>query len=182
MATVKRTKAERESDLALLADRYLSGHTLNAIADEICQGRPYSLSPQTIHYDLKTLRKRWLESSIRDFDHARSEELAKVDKLELTYWQAWERSIKSKQSTVTSKKEGQYAETSGSIKTEQRDGEPRFLAGVMTCIDKRCKLLGLDAPQRHEVAVPIDQAVKALASMSDDDLAQVEKQLRKQGK
>jgi hypothetical protein len=48
------------------------------------------------------------------------------DELERTYWEAWQLSL-------------------------HRDGNPAYLEGVFRCIDRRCKLLGLDAPNRHEI-------------------------------
>jgi hypothetical protein len=36
------------------------------------------------------------------------------------------------------------------MEREQRDGNPAFLAGVMSCIERRCKLLGLDAPVKQQ--------------------------------
>ena len=35
-----------------------------------------------------------------------------------------------------------------------RDGDPRFLEGIFKCIDKRCKMLGLDAPAKQEISGP----------------------------
>ena len=32
-----------------------------------------------------------------------------------------------------------------------KKGEPRFLQGVHGCIERRCKILGLDAPRKQEV-------------------------------
>ena len=42
-------------------------------------------------------------------------------------------------------------------------GDPRFLAGVQWCIDKRCKIMGLDAPQLVEVTWQ-DELVSLLRS------------------
>lgn len=34
---------------------------------------------------------------------------------------------------------------------EARDGDPRFLEGIRKCIQDRCKLLGIQAPERLEL-------------------------------
>jgi hypothetical protein len=53
------------------------------------------------------------------------------------------------------------------MEKEQRDGNPAFLAGVMSCIERRCKLLGLDAPAKAELTgkdggpVQVDAIVKS---------------------
>ena len=31
-------------------------------------------------------------------------------------------------------------------------GNPRFLEGLLTCIDKRCRILGLDAPHKIQLS------------------------------
>jgi hypothetical protein len=143
----KRTKVQRDRDRAEIARLYLTG------ALQIDIGARLGLSQQQISYDLKAIRKEWLQSSLRDFDEARSQELAKIDHLETTYWDAWRRSVE-KREIETSK----MVETAGgqrmeaATRTELQAGDPRFLAGVQWCIDRRCKLLGLDAPDRIEHA------------------------------
>ncbi len=79
-----------------------------------------------ICYDLKIIRKRWMESSVSDFNQRKAEELAKIDNVEREAWVAW----------TTSK--GNQTPT----------GDPRFLQNVQWCIQKRCKILGLDAIEK----------------------------------
>ena len=38
-----------------------------------------------------------------------------------------------------------------SVMTEERTGDPRYLDGVMRCIERRCHLLGLDAPAKLDL-------------------------------
>jgi hypothetical protein len=86
-----------------------------------------------------------------DLDAVKAKELAKLDRLELTYWRAWERSCSTREiRSVTKKGE---AGTS-MLRTEGRDGNPKFLEGVHKCIERRCVLLGLDAPAKKEVSGP----------------------------
>lgn len=174
MARYKRSTNQRELDLSVMADRYLSGHTLHSIAEKLCKDRSYTLSHVTIHRDLRTLRDRWLASSVRDFNHARAQELAKVDKLEQTYWTAWLDSTRPKESRTTGQEEGREKKRRATIRTEERDGDPRYLAGVMSCIDKRCKLLGLDAPNRHALEGPDGGPVEhKITGLSDEVAAQI---------
>ena len=81
------------------------------------------LSESTVSRDLETLYKQWRASALVDIGKAKAKELAKLDHLEATYWESW---------MVTK-------------------SEPRYLAGVQVCIDRRCKLLGLDAPEEHAI-------------------------------
>lgn len=50
-------------------------------------------------------------------------------------------------------------------------GDPRAIHACLQVIDRRCKLLGLDAPQRHEVLTidTLDAAIRDLeAELADD--------------
>jgi hypothetical protein len=134
-----------------VARRYLRGEMQSEIAAS------FGVSQVQISYDLKAIRAAWLQSAIRDFDAARAEELAKIDHVESEYWQAWDRSKKDKETEnlegdgtidlqtrkpkvtkVTKRKEGQ-------------SGNPAYLQGILTCIERRCKILGLDAPTRFNI-------------------------------
>jgi hypothetical protein len=154
MASCKRTQIQRERDLEEIARLYLRGTTQVAIAqylnehyyltDPLCQ--------QQISYDLKILRNRWLKSSMVNFNEARARELSKIDQLERTYWEGWERSLQQ----FTSKTikghgalaEGKPSKIEQTTRTEERVGDPSFLAGVERCIAKRCELLGLSETDR----------------------------------
>ena len=66
---------------------YLSGKTQPEIAKLLDVSQP------TISRDLKYLRIEWIQSAIVDINEAKSKELAKIDVLEVEYWEAWRRSI-----------------------------------------------------------------------------------------
>ena len=84
------------------------------------------------------------------------EELAKINHLEMVYWDAWHKSCEDAQ-TITRKSKGvirKYEDGGGGFVSEQpaevgqrtqgQVGDPRYLAGVQWCIDRRCKILGVD--------------------------------------
>ena len=144
----KRTKTQRELDLTLIAELYLKGWYQKKIADHLGEIRPYTLTQQQISGDLKTIRRRWLESSIRDFDELKAQELAKIDHLEVTYWDEWDRSREDRERHETSKTTGQIARDSAKTVRTIGLGDPRYLAGIQWCINKRCDILGLNAPQK----------------------------------
>ena len=145
MARPTRTKFERENDLERISALYLRGWRQVDIANEL------NLSRQQIGYDLKTIQQRWQETTTLNLDEAKSKELARLDELEREYWQAWESSkgerTKARQEIgATKDANGKPVVNRSSMEKEQRDGNPAFLAGVLSCIDRRCKLLGIDAP------------------------------------
>ena len=148
MAARKRSKVERELDLKRIADYYLQGKTQTEI------GGILGLDQSQICNDLKVIKQRWQEKTTLDLDEKKRKELDRIDLLETTYWAAWERSLKERVKTRTRKgmapaTKGQLKETNeASVERENLIGNPAFLSGVMTCIERRCKLLGLDAPTK----------------------------------
>jgi hypothetical protein len=115
-----------------------------------------TISHVTVCRDIKTLHQVWLKSSLVDYDEAKGKELAKVDKLEYEYWVAWERSCEDAETVRQEgikKNEGDTKVIPDKIvKTAKgQAGDPRFLAGVQWCINKRCEILGLDAPEKRDI-------------------------------
>lgn len=148
--------AQRRATVARL---YLQGWTQSAIAanQQVTQGQ--------ISQDLHAIRDEWRESALMDFNEHKIKELAKLDHLEATLWAAWEQSLKPiKKKTV--KKSGKLdiklpADKQLPSHFDQTDveegrlGDPRYLEGIQRCIQKRCDLLGLDAPLK---LAPLDPA------------------------
>jgi len=147
----KRTKIQIAEDRREIAAQYLRGKTQAEIAAYISTdpARGYTLTVQQISYDLRKIQAQWRESSLRDFDELRAQELAKVDELERTYWQAW---LDSCAALETITQEGTGDGVAKVKKTSKpQNGDPRFLSGVERCIERRCRLLGLDAPAKSEL-------------------------------
>lgn len=166
----KRSDFQREQDYVEIARRYLQGETQASIAEHI------GVTQQQISADLKTIQKRWLKSVTMMIDAAKAKELAKIDLLEQTYWNAWFASITPKEiksSEVFTVNGDGNATKKASLKTEQRDGNPAFLAGVDRCIERRCKLLGLDAPVKLADAdggkLPETKVIVVIGDDVDDD-------------
>lgn len=152
MAAPKRTPFERERDLHLTTTLYLKGKTQAEIAEEL------NVSREQIKYDLAIIQQRWRTDTAINLDEAKQKELSRIDTLERTYWDAWERSLEEKVKTRTEQssnggkgKDDEPTKTAkASVEKETLLGNPAYLAGVMSCIERRCKLLGLDAPVKNE--------------------------------
>ncbi len=150
MAAPKRTKFQIERDRQDIADWYLQGLTQAAIAERVNSDpeRGYTLTQQTISNDIRRIQKLWMASSLRDFDEMKAQELAKIDRLEREYWRGWERSC---QDAETMRQEGDAGGVEKVVRTAKgQAGNPQFLAGVERCIERRCKILGIDAPTKME--------------------------------
>lgn len=154
MTTKKhRSLSQVERDKRRISEMYLRGELQADIAAEL------KLSQSTVSNDLAALRDEWKASSLMDFNERRAQELAKTDDLEREYWVAWKRSQADAEKKM--KKAIQYPigiRKEQQENTETQTGDPRFLNGVQWCINKRCELLGLDAPKSiRQTNFAIDQ-------------------------
>jgi hypothetical protein len=140
-----RSRAEIAADRERMARLSLEGWTQTEIALEM------GLSQPQVCYDLKAVRRKWIKDAVRDMDVIKRRELARIDKLERTYWRAWRESRRDLESRTTSSATGTRGQRSGARLTGRtRDGDPRYLRGIARCIARRCRILGLHAPRRLE--------------------------------
>lgn len=173
MAAPKRTEIQRERDLVEVARLYLRGETQQAITDELNR-RYYTTAPlsrQAIGYDIKVLITRWRKTAFRDINERKAEELARIDALEREYWTAWENSLNQFESRIVKGKGrasagGKPDTMEQTTRTEDRNGDPRYLQGVQWCISKRCEILGITG--RSAATLNID-----LNSLNDDQLRRI---------
>jgi hypothetical protein len=125
-----------------VAELYLRGHSQRAIGEVV------GVTQQCVSLDLKVIREEWKSRAVEDFKTYVADELAKIDNVEQEFWRAWERSVGEHKRT-TRTRTGDKKEKSTT--TEDLAGDPRFLMGVHRCIERRCQLLGLDAPRRTDI-------------------------------
>jgi hypothetical protein len=141
--------AQRRQRTAAL---YLRGRTQHEIALEL------DVNQGTVSRDLAALREEWKQSSLIDFDEARSRELARIDELERTYWEAWQRSCQDAETRTAETVRSDDGERTKAVKrVEGQSGSPAFLAGVERCIEMRTRLLGLNAPLKIAPTSPDGQ-------------------------
>jgi hypothetical protein len=144
-----RSPDQIRQDRAEIARLYLQRRTQAEI------GQRLGLSRQQVGYELEAVRKEWLQSSLMDFNARRAEELARIDAVEQEYHLAWEASKKERQTSITEQittPEGERLKAG--IRKEEQTGDARYLEGVQRCIDQRCKILGLNAPQKIAPTTP----------------------------
>ena len=146
-----------------VAEKYLRGATIQQIADE------YGIDKAQISRDLKHIREQWLEASINHIDQKKAIELAKLDHLEMTYWDGWERSLKNAK-TITS--ENNLGAKRKTTQTQTMSGNPAFLDGVLKCIDKRCQILGIEATKKITLDVEVNNVRNRLMAALAGDVAE----------
>lgn len=144
---VKANKLERSRRRAKLAELYARGKYQHEMAEIL------GCSQQQVSYDLKVLHRFWQQSAIFNINEAKLRELAKIDQLERTYYDAWERSTKTKETKSGKQKGSADPKNPKGLKVESAElstkqetliGDPRFLEGVQWCIKQRAELLGLN--------------------------------------
>jgi predicted transcriptional regulator len=131
------TKAHLKREIA---NCYLQGWLQSRIAAHLEVTQP------TVSRYLRQIHDDWLCAAQIDFDAAKAEQLARLDHLERTYWDAWERSKEQRESSIQEQIQGETSRLRAQIRKDQDVGDARFLQGVERCIDQRCKILGLYAP------------------------------------
>jgi hypothetical protein len=164
--TAVRSPAQREKDLAFVADCYERKLTQAAILVELNAARPYSLTRTTIVRDLAEIRAQWRKLYTTTFNDGLAKELASLDRIEREAWTAFEKSKKPR----SEKSSGMEVDTpsapppkadvgapsprskkTSGMRQIDRDGDPRWLDLALSCVEKRARILGLFAPERHEL-------------------------------
>lgn len=166
-----RSTAEREADYLFIEPLYARGVSMREIARRMNDDRPYSLTFQQIAKDVRVILGRWQASCIKDIDELRSAELMRLSVMESEAWAAWEQSKTTAENTTTSQESGGLGgtKTKAEIKRIKREPDPRYLDIVRYCIDKRCKMLGLDAPVKLAQTTP-DGRHAAAGVLSVDEI------------
>jgi hypothetical protein len=157
--TVQR-KTEIGNRRQQVAALYLRGVSQADIGDQL------GVDQSTISRDLTELRKEWLERSINHIDQKKAIELAKLDRLEVTYWEAWERSLKNAETEIV--RETPLGHSIRETKSVGQSGNPAFLEGVLKCIAQRCAILGIEAAKKMDVTTR-GEAIKAFIGVNPDD-------------
>lgn len=191
----KRSPARKAADDKRAAEMYLQGSRYRDIADAL------GIDKSTVAKHIQSLLEEWREDAVKDIALAKQLELARIDSLELRYWEAWEKSLKKIVSTSVKTRPSfpglpNQSDRSGMnevdedlepearphhrvrpapgdnqeiilerlIKTEATSGNPAWLQGIQWCINKRCEIMGLNAPRRVEASGPGGGPIRTDAS------------------
>jgi hypothetical protein len=155
-----RNRAEVERDRKEISELYLQGVSFKRITEIITNkyypgymnnkdGKRLRLS--FVQNDIDAIIKEWKRTAVNNVDMLRAVEIEKINNLEKTYWAAWERSLQEKSQSTTERAEDLTVRLLARVVKTESDGNSSYLAGIQWCIDKRCKLLGLDAPVKNEI-------------------------------
>lgn len=142
-----------------VTELYLKGLSYRSIKAVLDEENTTSVSIATIGKYVNGTIQEWKDERLKALDDIKETELRRINKLETTYWDAWEKSVQEhkkktdKQKAVPNKKTGamDVKQAEKSVHIEERYGNPQYLAGIQWCISMRCKILGIEAPQVTEV-------------------------------
>lgn len=149
----RRSKIQQERDRVRVSEYYLKGWTQTKIADEI------GVTQAIISKTLQICREEWKKIAAMNIDEHKAQELARIDALEQEYWAGWEKS-KQDAEKRSSKMIGQEVDDGDgdeaispkrlerTVTIENKSGDTKYLDGVQWCINKRCEILGINAPMK----------------------------------
>lgn len=162
----KRSEEQRIYDIRFCSDLFLRGYSYREIADALnrdlsARGMGYTITFQMVYYDLQQCLIEWKRERLDNIDDYVTQELRKLDKMEVELWEAWERSKtgktreKNRQNAKPRKvlEDGDNPEYYGyeETTTETSAGNPRFLDLLLNVQQRRAKMLGFDAPIKVEI-------------------------------
>jgi predicted transcriptional regulator len=142
----KFTPEQRQQQIATVESLYLSGHS------QVDIGRQIGVSQQQVSKYLRKLQAAWLARRGENLESVKGRELARLDRLEREYWQAWERS--QQDAEIVKQKvngKGDGAKVQAEKTSKGQAGDPRFLQGIMACIETRLKIVGGFAPTKVDL-------------------------------
>lgn len=177
-----------DTDTTAIQLRSIKRQTFSSVARMYIEGvkmwdiaRALGIRPQTVRQHVDLLERYWRVQFAIDLDQQKRVTLAKLDYLEAQYWEGWHRSLKDAEENTTETKpvkiiRGEESIGGGIAKARRtrksRDGHAQWLQGVERCIEMRMKILGLAAPERHDVRVTGGVNVSALSDAELMDMVE----------
>ena len=152
-----RSPAEREQHLSRVSDGIADGKTVRQQAEELDR------TPSAISTDRRILRMRWAEQNAENITAEKFDQLEKLNRIEEEAWAAWDRSIGEtvKQTRRITQQHGERVQTV-SEETSTLAGDPRYLEQINKAVQRRCQILGLNAPAEapiHATSVNIQAQI-----------------------
>lgn len=147
----------KEQRLEIVAPLWRKNYTYREIQAEVKKRldlKTYALC--TVKHDVDTLLQEWQENRLDDTDKKVTSELARIDLVIREAWDMWEKSkvdYEKKKGKQHGKPTFDEKGVQIGVKTSWQElcneefracGDARYLDIIIRCIERRCKLLGLD--------------------------------------
>lgn len=170
MSNARRSKSQIERDRREIARRYLRGDIQADIA------RDLGVNQSTVSRDLAVVQGQWREDRVHDINERKNIELTRIDELEREYWEAWENSKEDEQTRKVVKRGEKDVRQEVTVKGQV--GDASYLRGVQWCIEKRCQILGLDAPKNWDIKSD-GKSINPFMTMTNEELQEAAKRFIK---
>lgn len=190
---LREQKCNKEQRLEIVAPLWRKNYTYREIRVEVMKRlglKAYSLC--TVKSDVDTLLHEWQENRLDDTEKKITSELARIDLVIREAWEMWEKSKqdfekkKGKQKGVPIfDEQGVQIKVKTTFQEMQNEeyrakGDARYLDIIIRCIERRCKLLGLDKETVDLNAQFGDGVLKVVyVSNNNVGLASSEEEVRK---
>lgn len=148
-----RTKQERLIDYEFIVPLFLKGMRFGEIATQLETVRNYTVNYEMVRNDLKQIMKGWKEERSKLIPAAMEIQLRKLEKMEATCWEQFEKSKTAKVKTVAKERSIYDKKTKarvGDLTNQQAErhvteniGDGQWLDRVFRCWEMQSDLLGL---------------------------------------
>lgn len=190
---LREQKCNKEQRLEIVAPLWRKNYTYREIRVEVMKRldlKAYAIS--TVKSDVDTLLHEWQENRLDDTEKKITSELARIDLVIREAWEMWEKSKqdfekkKGKQKGIPIfDEQGVQIKVKTTFQEMQNEeyrakGDARYLDIIIRCIERRCKLLGLDKETVDLNAQFGDGVLKVVyVSNNNVGLASSEEEVRK---
>lgn len=158
-----KTSLEREQYKNRIVEMYVKRKRQGEIAAEL------GISQAAVSQWIRKITKEWRDSRFQNLDQLKFEELHRINAMEAEMYEMWELSKGKKKKTSLKEELGKLEiETPGVAgsrknaipmgyriqdKETEQEGNMEYWHAIEWCVDRRCKLIGLDAERTHKVAL-----------------------------
>ncbi len=146
----KRTAAEHQVHLELIAELHIKGQSFAQIAAGL------KLSKALVVRDWQ----EWLAGRKQNTEGVVERQLAELDLVRNAAWEGWKRSLTdAERRTVETCDEGESSRKKTMKVVEGQAGDANFLRVVVSCNKREAEIRGTDAPKKQEVSGPGGSAI-----------------------
>lgn len=158
MGVIKKTSPIRVRHLRdkdLVVNYYLGGRTMLQVCDKMKEDYNKTISISRVSQIIAAATEEWKKEQSKSIEEKKMVEIEKINNLEKIYTDAWQRSLLAAETTISKMEPGRTPAAKKKLKEviktiRESAGDPRYLQGIQWCIEKRCELMGHDAPQKIE--------------------------------
>jgi hypothetical protein len=158
MARPKRTSLQREADRLFIEQQAIHGLYDHQIAEALAKERPYVLSRAMIAYERNKLKHLWREQANEMINTEKASQLKELRAQKIELWAAWEKSKLDAQTRTAVRDGPADPKNPGagkqSVTVSGQCGDVSYQAQIRGINSDIRALLGLDAPERHELSGP----------------------------